>query len=93
MSKSILQKDDEYCYLCGAYGPTEWHHIFGGFNRQNSEKYGLKVRLHHNCHNESPKGVHQNKEIMDMLHKTGQRAFNNTYPGLDFKKIFGVNYL
>ncbi len=93
MSKSILQEDDNICFLCGGYGAREWHHIFGGFNRKNSEHYGLKVRLHHNCHNEPPNGVHYNKEAMEFLHKTGQRAFKKAYPDLNFKKIFGVNYL
>ena len=48
MSKSILQEDDEICFLCGGWGACEWHHIFGGANRKLSEKYGLKVRVHHN---------------------------------------------
>lgn len=93
MSKSILQEDDNICFLCGGWGACEWHHIYGGANRKLSEKYGLKVRLHHNCHNEPPNGVHYNKEVMELLHKTGQRAFNKTYPELDFIKIFGKNYL
>ncbi len=93
MSKSILQEDDEICFLCGGWGASEWHHIFGGANRKLSEKYGLKVRLHHNCHNEPPNGVHHNKHIMDTLRETGQTAFNKAYPDLDFVKIFGRNYL
>lgn len=93
MSKSILQEDDEICFLCGGWGACEWHHIYGGANRKLSEKYGLKVRLHHHCHNEPPDGVHHNKEVMDLLHQTGQRAFDASYPDLDFMKIFGRNYL
>lgn len=93
MSKSILQQNDEICFLCGGYGACEWHHIFGASNRKNSEKYGLKVRLHHNCHNEPPNGVHHNKEVMEQLHKAGQIAFNKAYPDLDFIKIFGRNYI
>ena len=93
MSKSILQENDEICFLCGGYGACEWHHIYGGANRKLSEKYGLKVRLHHNCHNESPDGVHYSKQVMDYLRETGQKAFIKAYPELDFIKIFGVNYL
>lgn len=93
MSKSILQEDDNICFLCGGWGACEWHHIYGGANRKLSEKYGLKVRLHHNCHNEPPNGVHHNKQVMDFLRETGQIAFNKAYPELDFIKIFGVNYI
>lgn len=91
--QSIIQTDNEICFLCGGYGACEWHHIFGAGNRKFSEKYGLKVRLHHNCHNEPPFGVHHNKNTMDYLHKIGQQAFEKAYPDLEFIKIFGRNYL
>lgn len=90
---SIIQHDATVCYLCGRYGPTEWHHIFGAYNRSKSEFYGLKVKLCHRCHNEPPCGVHHNKKAMQYLHETGQRAFELYYPEEDFKKIFGRNYI
>lgn len=93
MSKSIMQQDDEKCYLCGGHGATEWHHIFGAANRKKSEHYGLKVRLHHDCHNEPPNGVHFNREAMDYLHQAGQHAFQENYPEKDFREEFGRNYL
>jgi hypothetical protein len=93
MAKSIMQENDDICYLCGGYGASEWHHIYGASNRKWSEKYGLKVRLHHNCHNEPPNGVHHNKNAMDNLHKEGQKAFNKAHPELSFIEIFGRNYL
>lgn len=95
MSKSILQQDDDVCFLCGGYGATEWHHIFGGANRKKSEHYGLKVRLHHDCHNEPPEGVHFNKDKMQYLHEEGQRAAMKKYGwSIDkFRRMFGKNYL
>lgn len=95
MSKSILQEDDEICFLCGGWGACEWHHIFGGTNRRLSEKYGLKVRLHHNCHNEPPEGAHFNKEVMDYLHQIGQTKAMEYYRWSidDFRGIFGKNYI
>lgn len=95
MAKSIIQDNDEVCFLCGGYCACEWHHIFGGANRQKSEKYGLKVRLHHKCHNEPPNGVHHNKEVMDELHRIGQIAIMEQ-EGWDIPKFiaeFGKNYL
>lgn len=95
MSKSILQEDDNICFLCGGWGACEWHHIFGGANRKKSEHYGLKVRLHHNCHNEPPDGAHFNQEIMDYLRQTGQIKAMEYYGWniVQFRRIFGKNYL
>lgn len=94
--KSILQNEnDKRCFLCGGYGAFEWHHIFGGAYRKKSEKYGLKVRLHHKCHNEPPNGVHFNIDAMQNLRKIGQTAAMQKY-GWNTKQfidIFGKNYL
>lgn len=88
--KSILQKNKE-CYFCGRTTWLEEHHIFGAVNRSLSEKYGLKVWLCHNCHNEPPNGVHHNQENNLWLKRTGQKAFESLYDE-DFLKIFGRNY-
>ncbi len=55
----------------------------------------LKVRLHHNCHNEPPEGVHFNKEVMDYLHQTGQIKAMEYYRWSieEFRAIFGKNYI
>lgn len=89
---SIIQSEKECFFTCR----TDWlekHHIFGGRNRKNSDKYGLWVWLNHYMHNEPPDGVHFNKEQMDRLHKIGQQAFQERFPDKDFLKIFGQNYL
>ena len=90
--KSIIQENKK-CFLCESEIWLEDHHIFGSSNRKKSEKYGLKVWLCHDCHNEKPNGVHFNKEKMDKLHEIGQKAFIENYPYLDFMKIFYRNYL
>lgn len=93
MSKSIIQEDMNYCYLCEGRA-TEEHHVFGGSNRKWSEKYGLKVYLCHWCHNEPPYGVHHNSENMERLHKTGQKIFELQVGSREeFRKIFGKSYL
>ena len=91
--KSIMTLDTDRCFLCGRYGELEWHHIFGGANRQNSTKYGLVVPLCHSCHNEPPDGVHFNRERMDALRAEGQRRFESMSDHATFMKIFGENYL
>ena len=94
MSKSILQTE-KCCYLCGSHNWIEEHHIFGGPNRKNSEKHGLKVYLCHWCHNEPPNGVHHNKDVRLQLQRIAQRKMMETC-GLtedEFRHIFGKSYL
>lgn len=83
------------CFVCGKWGNTERHHIFGGSRRKKSEKYGLVVDLCHSCHNEPPCGAHFNKELMQALHEHGQRKamkdLNWTIG--DFIREFGKNYI
>ena len=93
MSIMVTEDDADHCYLCGRYGQLEWHHIFGGANRKNSERYGLTVPLCHECHNEPPNGVHFNRERMDALRAEGQRKFESIYSQDEFMRIFGRNYL
>lgn len=101
-TKSIMQnKDIGQCYLCRflhndySIKPVrEEHHVMGGTaNRRLSEKYGLKVYLDPDHHRNGPEAVHKNAEVAEILHKEAQKAFERTYPDLDFQTIFGKNYL
>lgn len=90
--KSIIQSDDEKkCFICGTNKNLECHHIFGGANRQLSEKYGLKVWLCRADHT-GPFGVHKQPEIMENLRQLGQAIFETVYDE-DFERIFGRSYL
>lgn len=97
---SIMQGKDKTCYLCRKlhqdYSQKKIlheHHVFGGTaNRTLSEKYGLKVWLCVDHHLTGPDAVHRNADIMHLLRKDGQQAFETVYPELDFVKIFGKNY-
>lgn len=101
--KSIMDKKDGTCYLCRKLNKdyslklTQEHHcLYGGTsgNRKQAEKYGLKVNLcipHHLAGHEL--AVHQNEWISDYLKKDAQRVFTGYYPNLDFRTIFGKNYL
>ena len=103
--KSIMQEDDELCYLCGRpAGATqfggmdslEWHHVFeGNPDRKLSEKYGLKVRLHAlTCHREGTESVHRNRRVYMELMAAGQKAFEERHGSReDFMRIFRKNYL
>lgn len=98
--KSIMHsKEDHTCYLCQRlgtypYGDLEEHHVFGGTaNRKLSEKYGLKVYLCEYHHRVGPDAVHNNHDMMWMIQKDGQRAFEEKYPDKNFRAIFGKNYI
>ena len=101
-TKSIMQdKETGQCYLCrllhndyGIKRNREEHHVMGGVaNRKLSEKYGLKVYLDPGHHQYGPEAVHKNKEVALLLKREAQKAFMRTYPDLDFREIFGKNYL
>lgn len=94
MKSIIMNEKDKKCYLCGAVGTLEWHHIFGGNpNRKKSEKYGLKVHLCSRCHRDQKVGAHGNAAVAAKLHKIGQEAFERTHTRQEFVAIFGKNYL
>lgn len=94
MSDSLLSNERE-CWFCGSSEWLERHHIFGGAYRKKSDREGLWVYLCHYCHNTPPNGVHFNRENMDRLRATGERAWLD-YHGKeipDFIRAYGRNYL
>lgn len=91
---SILNSQKGMCFLCHRVGQTEEHHIFGGPNRKNSEKYGLKVDLCPACHRTGRNSAHNGKMVPACLHEMGQRAFETKVGSREqFVEIFGKNYI
>lgn len=99
MAQSIIHDDKNYCYLCGKnanFEPLDEHHVFGAANRKLSEKYGLKVYLHHNeCHIFGKNSVHQNAKVNNSLKARVQEIAMLHYGWSidDFRKLFGKNYI
>lgn len=100
MAKSIVQTDRERCYICGGYAngdPLDEHHVYNGNpNRKLSEKYGLKVYIHHfRCHVFGKKSVHMNAEVDNALKAKVQQIAMDYYGWTvdDFRKIFGKSYI
>ena len=90
--KSIIQ-DERVCYITGRGDHLEEHHVFGGMNRKNSEKYGLKIYLTAEMHR-GDEGVHQNRELSDRIKSEVQQIAMDYYGWdiNDFRLIFGKNY-
>lgn len=99
MSKSIIEKDGSYCYICQMLGDwrtkdLEEHHIMHGTaNRKLSEKYGLKVHLCRYHHREGWCAVHQNRQMDLKLIKIAQKRFEELYGHDEWMKVFMKNYL
>ena len=91
--KSLLNTEKGTCYICGRYGQTHKHHIFGGPNRSHSEREGLYVYLCPMCHNIGRNSVHMNPGANRWLQKEGQMAFETVHTRKDFMDIFGKNYI
>lgn len=90
--KSVMQGVKE-CYICRTTQGLEDHHIFYGVdNRRASENYGMKVWLCHE-HHTGKNGVHFNHQMDLELKRYAQTMFEQKYPDVDFREVFGRSYL
>lgn len=91
--RSVLTDDLDHCMFTGA-APVERHHVFGGSNRKNSEKYGFIAPLRPDLH---PNGVLAGrwaKEVDMELKQRCQRYFEeNNGTRKDFISKFGKSFL
>lgn len=90
--ESIMTNDLEHCIVCDS-PRVEIHHIFGGANRNNSDRFGLFVPLCHRHHNEPPEGVHFDKGFRLSLQAKAQARFETVNSHEDFMRIFGADYI
>lgn len=90
---SIIQINDDRCFLCqNAYG-TEWHHVFGGPNRRLADADGLIIRVCRQCHEEIHEGENSAK-LKKALHELGQTKYEEAgHTREEFMKRYGRNYL
>lgn len=96
MKTSILKNDRKgVCFMCKRYTNTERHHIFGGSARKKSEMDCLTVYLCHWCHNEPPRGVHQNRENDIYLKRMAQLRWMEFYGKTEeqFRERYGKSWL
>ena len=92
MTKSIVTKDLERCFVCGSSLRLEMHHCIGGTaNRKQSDKHGLTVPLCPDCHR-GPKGVHHNKQLDLYIKRYAQMQLEKEFSYAEFMKVFGKNY-
>lgn len=90
--KTILQ-DKKECFICKTRMNLHDHHIFMGSNRNNSEKYGLKVWLCYTHHNGSNYSPHFNRAVDLELKRLAESKFEETHTREEFIRIFGKSWL
>ncbi len=90
---SVFTDDMDHCYFTGT-APVERHHIWGGANRRNSEKYGFVIPLRPDLH---PNGAHagQAAAVIDLKLKQMSQVYFEEHYGTrdDFRKTFGKSVL
>lgn len=91
--QSILVKSMEHCIVCGRPYPEVHHVFFGTSNRKWSDKYKLVVPLCGEHHRGSAVSPHFDKDFDLALKRYAQERFEKEYPELNFREIFGKNYL
>lgn len=90
---SVFTDDMDHCYFTG-HAPVERHHIFGGANRKNSEKYGFVIPLRSDLHPNGVSAGRKAKEIDTKLKQMAQKYFEEHYGTRDdFRGVFGKSYL
>ena len=93
MKKSIIQPEDDRCFICGSRINLERHHAMHGTeNRKLAEAYGLTVMLCHEHHN-TPLCVHQDIILDERIKKAAQKAFQDIYGRAMWMRLFRKNYL
>jgi hypothetical protein len=90
---SVFTDDLDHCMFTGC-SPVEIHHIYGGSNRNRSEKYGFIAPLRPDLH---PNGVFAGKDAkaVDLRLKTMCQEYYEAHYGTreEFIKEFGKSYL
>lgn len=96
-SPSILQDDENACFICSGCGEKlDRHEVFFGSDRGKSKRLGLWVTLCHDQHHISGKNsVHQCWKTNLALKRFAQKAAMEKYGWSvdDFIREFGRNYL
>ena len=96
---SILPQRPGECYLCEKLGIVRYwtylerHHIFDGPNKKISEENGFTVRLCVGHHREGADAVHRNANMMRLLQRDAQRAYEKSHSREEFFKLMRRNYL
>lgn len=79
------------CKACGKVTATQWHHVFGSFQRKVAEREGLVIELCQECHDR----MHNDATYWLNYKKRFQRAWETRQGNTREKwmRLFHRNYL
>jgi len=89
MGRDRTRAKKHRCRLCGAYGDTHIHHIFGGPFRKISERYNFVIELCPKCHRE----VHRNASMAEALKHDAQLEWLEEHSLEEWLEIIPRNWV
>ena len=75
---SIFTDDMRKCYVTGAKGRVEVHHIFGASDKASSEKYGFMLPLRADWHRTGDYSIHMDRGFSVRMKMECQEYYVNT---------------
>lgn len=75
--------------MCGKYGVTHIHHIFGGRQRTISERENFVIELCPGCHEKA----HNDREFSDALKHDCQLGYMFWHSMKEWMDMMGKNYM
>jgi hypothetical protein len=89
MKRDKTRQKQHRCSVCGSYGSTHIHHIFGGRFRTISEKNGFVIELCPKCHEKA----HKDNEFAETLKRDCELDYVWRYSLQDWMELMGKNWL
>lgn len=86
--ESIITDNWDECFICGSQYLLQEHHCLHGSYRKLADKYHIVVPLCWFCHDKLHDHGFRDKELQAL----GQEKFEEHYPDLNFREIFGRNF-
>lgn len=86
---SIIQDNQEMCFLCGQQTKLDKHEAFGGCNRQKSIQWGLVYYICRLCHGKAD----IDSAVRNYLHGFAKEKFVELYGEDKFLEEFKKNYV
>jgi len=77
------------CQVCGAYGVTQIHHIFGGARRRISEKHDFVLELCPSCHEKA----HNDASFGNALKHDCQMEFLEQHTLCEWMELMGRSWV
>ncbi len=77
------------CKRCHTYGPTEFHHIFGGPKRKASERHDFVLELCQECHQH----LHRHPGAALIYKQQCQREWEAAFSRAGWMNMMHKNYL